>query len=132
MAILAIIDRDNTNADPVKDQRGCYKRGDIVAVHDDSKHDGDLIRNPVVAPWYLVRVTGVTAEQVQHALDPELSAVAFDEDGRPLRIRRRKFRVNVADIPAGARAQLQANRYIEVTVQQARNFIRNKITNEPL
>lgn len=132
MALLVIIARDNHSPDPDQDARGCYKTGDIVAVHDDSKHDGDLTRNPVMPPWYLVRVTGVTAEQVRHALDPELSAVAFDEFGEPLRTRRRKFGVNVADIPAGARAQLQASRYIEVTVQQARNFIRNKITSEPL
>lgn len=57
MAILLIYDHDNTHVDPLKDQRGCYKRGMIVEVLDDSKHDGDLVRNPIMPPWILVNET---------------------------------------------------------------------------
>lgn len=132
MAILVIIDRDNTHLDPTKDQRGCYKRGDIVAVHEDSAHDGDLVRNPIVAPWYLVKITGVTVAQVRRALEPERSAVVLDEDGLGIVIRRRRFRLNIADIPGGARNRLLTDRYLEVTLTQARNYVRDKITNEAL
>ena len=65
MALFLIYDRDNAHADPVKEARGCYKRGDIVEVLDDSKHDGDLVKNPISPPFYLVRVTGVTKEQAE-------------------------------------------------------------------
>jgi hypothetical protein len=35
VAELLVFNRTNTNADPVKDERGCYKRGDIVNVSSD-------------------------------------------------------------------------------------------------
>lgn len=38
MALFLIKDRDAVHADPEKDRRGCYKRGDIVEVLDDSKY----------------------------------------------------------------------------------------------
>lgn len=132
MVILVIFDRDNTHSDPEKDQRGCYKLGDIVAVHEDDKHDGDLVANPVMPPWYLIKIPGVTVAQVQHAMESERSAVVLDEMGNPAVIRRRKFRLNINDIPAGARNTLLTDRYLEVTLTQARNYIRNKTTNESL
>lgn len=124
MAILVLIARDATNADPAKDQRGCYKTGDVVAVHDDSAHDGDLVANPVQPPWYLVRVTGVTKAQVDRVLEPEREADALDAKI----LTRRKFRLNPADLPLAMRQTLQRDRYLSVTLAQARNFIRNKRT----
>ncbi len=124
MAILVLIDRDATHADPVKDQRGCYNRGDIVAVHEDEAHDGDLVKNPVQAPWYLIRVTGVRKAQVERALEPERTADA--PDARVTR--RRKFGLNPADLPPAAQQALQRDRYLSVTLAQARSYIRNKVT----
>ena len=129
MALLLIIDVDRNHSDSVEDRRGCYKRGDIVQVLDDSNHNGDLVANPIQPPWYLIKINGVTADQVRHAMEPERLAV--DPTGDTV-LMRRKFRLNVADIPAGARARLLADRYIEVSLTQARNYIRNKITNESL
>lgn len=124
MAILVLIARDATHANPEKDQRGCYKTGDVVAVHDDSAHDGNLVANPVQAPWYLVRVTGVTKAQVERVLESEREA-----DGPDAKIlTRRKFRLNPADLPLAVRQTLQRDRYLSVTLAQARNFIRNKRT----
>lgn len=125
MALFLIFDHDNTHADPVKDRRGCYKTGDIVEVLDDDKHDGDIVANPIMPPWYLIRVTGVTKAQVLHAMESERLSIDLD-----VVLTRRKFRLNAADIPAGARNRLLRDRYLEVSLTQARNYIRNKITGE--
>lgn len=124
MAILVLIDRDATNADPVKDARGCYKRGDIVAVHEDSAHDGDIVRNPVQAPWVLIKVAGITKAQAERVLEPDTER--DEADAR--RLTRRKFRLNPADLPAGVRQTIARDRYYETTLAQVRNFIRNKRT----
>ena len=70
MALFLIYGKNNTHADPEKDARGCYKIGDIVEILDDSKHDGDLVKNPVAPPFYLVRITGVTKEQAEKYMEP--------------------------------------------------------------
>lgn len=124
MAILVLIDRSATHADPVKDERGCYKRGDIVAVHEDSAHDGDLVRNPVSAPWVLIKVAGVTKAQAERVLEPDQESDAADARRRT----RRKWRLNPDDLPAGVLATLRRDRYFETTLSQVRNFIRNKRT----
>lgn len=133
MAILVLIDRDATHENAEKDARGCYKRGDIVAVHEDSAHDGDLVRNPISAPWVLIKIAGVTKAQVERAIEPE-----FDADGQDAKIitrrkfrkiiTRRKFRLNPADLPAGVRQTIARDRYYETTLAQVRNFIKNKRT----
>ena len=124
MAILVLIDRDATNADPEKDARGCYKAGDIVAVHEDTAHDGNLERNPVQAPWVLIKVAGITKAQAERMLEPER-----DRDGLDAKtITRRKFRLNPADLPAGVRQTIARDRYYETTLAQVRNFIKNKRT----
>lgn len=63
MALFLVYGKNNTHSDPEKDARGSYKLGDIVEVLDDSKHNGDLVANPIAPPFYLVRITGVTKEQ---------------------------------------------------------------------
>lgn len=129
MALLVLIDRDATHSDPVKSARGCYKRGDIVAVHEDSAHDGDLVKNPVVAPWYLIRVTGVSAARLRQAIEPEIDAT--DPEYRRI-LRRRAWRIEPADLPLAARRALQRDRYLAVTLTQARTYVRNKTTAEAL
>jgi hypothetical protein len=120
MALLLIMGVNHTHTDPVKGERGCYKLGDIVEVLDDSAHDGNIVANPIMPPFYMIRVTGVTKAQVLRAMDRHL-----DENFNVLR--RRKFWLNQASIPAGARNQLIANRYLEVTLTQARNYVRNRL-----
>ena len=124
MAILVLIARDASHADPEKDARGCYKTGDIVAVHEDTAHDGNLERNPVQAPWVLIKVAGITKAQAERVLEPETESNVPDAR----RITRRKFRLNPADLPAGVRQTIARDRYYETTLAQVRNFIRNKRT----
>lgn len=124
MAILVLIARDASHADPEKDARGCYKTGDIVAVHEDTAHDGNLERNPVQAPWVLIKVAGITKAQAERVLEPETESNVPDAR----RITRRKFRLNPADLPLAVRQALQRDRYYETTLAQVRNFIKNKRT----
>ncbi len=72
MALFLIYGKDNTHSDPLKEVSGCYKMGDIVEVLDDSKHDGDLVKNPIAPPFYLVRITGVTKAQAEKYMAPHI------------------------------------------------------------
>ena len=129
MALFLIYDRDNTHSDPFKDARGCYKRGDIVEVLDDSKHDGDLVKNPVMPPWYLVRITGVTKEQALKYMEPYIDPATVGTE-KPVTLRRRQFNVEVENIPLAVRQTLLQDRYIEFSWAQVRDFIRNRMTGE--
>jgi len=129
MALLLVMAVSRTHADPVKDQRGCYKRGDIVEVLDDSKHDGDIVANPIAPPFVLVRITGVTQAQIERLMESHTVEEIVDGQTRQRVVRRRKYRVDVDDVPAGILAQLRDNRYVEVTWAQVKSYIRNKITN---
>jgi hypothetical protein len=131
MALFLIYDRNNTHVDPVKEARGCYKLGDIVEVHDDSAHDGDIAINPIMPPFYLVRITGVTKAQTEKYMTEYRDPATEGIPGVPLvTLRRRKFCIEVDNIPAGVKATLQADRYIEFTWAQVKNYVRNKMTNE--
>jgi len=131
MALLLIMGRNNTHADLEKDLRGCYKRGDVVEVFDDVKHDGDLVRNPIMPPFILVRVTDVTKAQLDRLISPQVEDF-FDLDGairsRLVRRRRHLLEVDAATLPNSIRNQIRDNRYVSVTWAQVRNFLRNKET----
>lgn len=123
MALFLIFDRDNTVSDPTADRRGCYKTGDIVEVFDDSRHDGNLVANPVVAPWYIIKVVGLDVALVRHAMASEYNALDPSQV-----LTRRLYRLNISAMPTPLRNELLANRYLEVTLAQARSWIRNKVT----
>lgn len=129
MALFLIYGKNNTHADPFKQARGCYGIGDIVEVLDDSKHDGDLIKNPVMPPFYLVRITGVTKEQALKYMAPYIDPATAGTE-RPVTLRRRQFNVEVASIPSAIRNKLMTDRYVSVSWSQVRNYIRNRMTNE--
>lgn len=124
MAILVIFGRNNTHADPVKNARGCWKLGDVVDVFDDDK---PVVRPPA-APFYVVKITGVTKAQVEKYLAPETRAVTVEGREEIEVLRRRLYGLSVADIPAAIRNQLQTNRYVEVSWEQIRQYVRNKLT----
>ena len=129
MALLLVMAVTRTNPDPVKDVRGCYKRGDIVEVLDDAAHDGDLVANPIAAPFVLVRITGVTKAQIERLMQSQTALELVSGEMRQVVTRRRRYRVDVDDVPAGILDQLRDNRYVSVTWAQVRNYLRNKETN---
>lgn len=133
MALFLVYGKNNVHSDPAKEARGCYKLGDIVEVFDDSKHDGDLVANPIAPPFYLVRITGVTKAQADKYMEPykDLDNPIALPGGQIVypTLRRRLHNVEVASIPAGIRAQLLADRYVSVSWAQVKDYIRNRRTN---
>jgi len=129
MALFLVYGKNNTHSDPEKQARGCYSIGDIVEVLDDSKHDGDLVKNPIAPPFYLVRITGVTKAQADKYMAPYIDPATVGTEN-PVTLRRRQFNVEVASIPAAIRNKLMADRYVSVSWSQVRNYIRNRMTNQ--
>jgi len=129
MALFLVYGKNNTNSDPFKQARGCYGIGDIVEVLDDSKHNGDIVANPIAPPFYLIRITGVTKAQAEKYMAPYIDPATVGMES-PVTLRRRLHNVEVDSIPLAVRQTLLADRYIEFTWAQVRNFIRNRMTNE--
>lgn len=137
MPILLIKDRDATHWNPEKDLRGCYKRGDIVEVFDDSRYGRETLpgsgvyvvdpvfiaENPIAPPFYIVKVTGVTLERAKRLMEPDTDPAAPETT-----VRRRRFRLRADDVPLTVRTALQTDRFVEVTALQIQNYIRNKRT----
>lgn len=113
MAILLIKDRDASHSNPTKNA-ACYKLGDIVEVFDDSKP----IVIPPAAPFWIVKVTNLTAEEARAYLETVRNGSTITH--------RRRFKIDTSKIPAAARDILLANRYIEVTKAQVKNYILDK------
>ena len=121
MAIFLIRDSDRLHADPVKDARGCHKRGDIVAVFDDTE---TVVDRPA-PPFLVVQVTGVTKAQAEKYLDPEMDPV-----DPTVTIRRRKYGLALDALPPAILTTLTTNRKITVTAAQVRDYLRNKTTGQ--
>jgi len=121
MALLLIYDRNNTHADPVKELAGCWKRGDIVEVMDDSVVDG--VANPIMPPFILVHVQDVTRAQALKYMDAQR-----DQSGAIMR--RRLYRVLVDATPQQIRNAIGADRYVSVTWPQLRSYVQNKQTGQ--
>lgn len=123
MAIFLIKDRDATHHDPAKEQRGCYKRGDVVEVYADDKP----LVVPPAPPFYLMRVGGISKAQGDVYIEPETSGV-LDADGVPVMTRRRRYSVNLTALPQGAKDDLAFRRYCEVDWTDLRPVVLDKKT----
>jgi len=140
MPILLIKATSATHWNPEEDLRGCYKRGDVVEVFDDSRYGREeppgsgtfvvdaayLAANPITAPFYIVKVVGVSLARAQRLIEPDTDGV--DVRGRPIVVRRRRFWLRADDVPVSIRNQLAATRFVQVTATQIQNYITNKRT----
>lgn len=125
--ILWIMTRNNSNPDQSKDDRACYKRGDILRVFPGEWITQESIeQNPINAPFLAVKVTDRDPEFLETFLARDTS---FDVGGPRglIPAKRKLFRVLVDNAPAVA-AKIGTDRYIEVTWAQLRNFVQNKVT----
>ena len=131
MALFLIKATNQTHTDPVKDQRGCYKRGDIVQVLDDSAHDGDILTNPIMPPFVLVRIVGLSLEKAMKYMEED-AETNIDLDSREIKVvtTRRRWKLRLDDVPLAIKNQLINSRYIEVTTRKIRNYIRDKVTDQ--
>lgn len=126
MALILIKDSDATHPDPVKNVRGCYKQGDIVDVYDDARHDGDLVANPVMPPFWLVRLVGASVADVRPYLTEEWTDV-ITPDGfvrRPLR--KRAWGLDGARVPPSVVNRLNRDRFVEVDWATAQAWLARK------
>ena len=117
MAIFLIMDRDHVHPDPVKDQRGSYKRGMLVEVFDDDK---PLVLPPA-EPFYLIKVSGCTKAQVLKYIAPDEDEV----DGIRNIIRRRLYKLEADMLPNQVKRALRDHRYYETDVATVKKYIRN-------
>lgn len=102
-----------SHSDPVKDLRGCYKRGDIVVIMPDGHSWGAMEGLP---NFVVVKIPGVSHTAAQKYL--------AGTEGQL----RRNFHIRVDDVPNAIRQELRDTGETTVSWQQVRGFIRNKVT----
>jgi hypothetical protein len=107
---------DATHPDPAKDARGCYKRGDPVAVKPDGHAWGALETLP---RFWVVKVPGATVAQLEQYV-----AALTNPDGSTNR--RREWGVDTAKMPGGVRNTLQNTGTVTVTLAQVQTYLTRK------
>jgi len=136
MAQILVKAIDATHADPVKDRRGCYKRGMPVVVMPDSHTWG---REEGLPTFVIIKIPGVSVEKVRKYIEPQREDVA-NEDGIYPTYRRRLWKFRFDDMPTAALKKLRDNGELTIKVgdyagdydytwKQVRNYIRNLKTN---
>ncbi len=122
MAEFLIKAVDQYNADPLKDQRGCYKRGDIVQVYEDGACKEPPAPN---SKFVIVKIPGLSKATAEQYAKPDEEII-----GEEVKVnRRRLYNVDFTALPKTIIDKLKADREITVTLSQVRNYIKNKTTN---
>lgn len=116
MAEVLVKAIDATHPDPVKDARGCYKRGDPVVVMEDGHPWGSEEGLP---KFWIVKIPGATVEQV-------LQYVEELRDAGGTRNRRRAWGVDTTRMTGAIRNQLNSTGTITVTLAQVQNYLVRK------
>lgn len=83
-------------SDPVKDQRGCYKRGMPVVVMPDGNPWGNEERLP---KFVVIKIPMISVAQVQKYTEPQVE--------NAVTTRRRLWRIRWANLPLVARTKLE-------------------------
>lgn len=93
-----------THPDPVKDRRGCYKRGYCVAVYPDGTRWGNEERLP---KFVIIKIPGVPVDNavIQKYTQPQREDVP-DADGNYPVYRRRLWQIRWDDLPQAAKTKL--------------------------
>ena len=108
MAELLVKCVDAHHSNPIKDQRGCYKRGYVVEIRPDGCIYGTLEGLPTF--WHIkIPLVPVDHPILLRLMRQEEQQVGFEEDGTTPRmepVRRRRCWLEHLRIPAGARNKL--------------------------
>lgn len=136
---------NNTHTDPVKERRGCWKRGMVVTVQEDGWTWGRMESKQVwiaegnaAAEWPnqgrmgIVKIPGVPAAKALALLEPQDvddAGVPYYEnlaEAQPRRAtyRRKAWRLLVDNVPLAIRQTMLADGEITVTVSQIRNYLK--------
>jgi hypothetical protein len=127
VAELLIKARDASHDDPETDRRGCYKRGDVVTVQDDGHPWG---RKEGLPNFIILRIPGAAralAERLADEQDDDDSGTLLqDADGMRGRHRRRRWRIDIDDLPAAVRTALMTTGAAPITRVQIRTRLKRK------
>lgn len=132
MAELLIKAVNATHADAGKDQRGSYKRGDIVDVRPDGYEWGRLELLPPAqgGVFVIVAIADVTVDQVRNFVQNRWGCQPDGPhvDANKQTLRRRKVQIDISSVPAGVRNTLNQTGRYQTTWSAIRQFVKNKLT----
>lgn len=130
MAELLIKAVDATHPNPTKDQRGCYKRGDVVMVLENGATPEGVTPPAQGGKFVIIRITDVTRAQViafclrKWGCAPDGSEV--DANRNP--IRRRRIQIPISILPASVRNTLNNVGTYANTWANIRAYLTDKVT----
>lgn len=119
MAEFLIKAVDAGNINPEKD-RACYRRGDIVVVMPDGHVWG---RQEGLPKFYQVSIPGLSVELAKKVIESEM-------DAENKFVARRKWGLLINNLPVLMQNKLQNEGRIEASIEQVKNYLKNKITKE--
>jgi parallel beta-helix repeat protein len=106
MAELLIRVFDTHHADPVKDRRGCYKRGNVVVAMSDGQRWGREELRP--RNFYRLRVPDLPPEEADLLTHPELDNMLLTPTGEARVTKRRRWSVDLDALPSVTRMACEA------------------------
>lgn len=109
MAELLIKAVSATNPDPIKDRRGCYKRGMPVVVMDDGHEWGKEERLPT---FFVVKIPSISKELVKKYIESETQGV--DADNNSILFRRRQWHISWNDLPLAVKTKIHIDGEITI------------------
>jgi len=127
MAEFLIRAKNNTNPDPVKNEEGCYKRGDLVVAFPDGHTWGRMeskqqwLSEGNTGTWpgtfVIIKIPDLTLAKAKSYIKAKISGGE----------RRSLFRAVWADIPSGVKQTLASEGEFTASLSQVKNFIRSKL-----
>ena len=132
MAEILVKMVDAIHNDPIRDMRGCYKRGDPVLVMPDGHLWGREELKPLDqgGKFVVVKVPGIDFALIKQRLEtPERSDLVRDpETGEGVVTRRRQFTFDLTSLAAGTVRTMERDGTVTFTTTAARNQLVNKRT----
>lgn len=129
MAILLIIDRDNTHPDPVKDARGCWKRGMVVQVFEDGT---PCVKEPK-PPFVIVHVPGVSkADAEAKYMAAETKTTDGEKEPVIETVRRRPTALDLAKVSLATAASVDTKRIATLTAAALTTCEKSLVTAAPI
>jgi hypothetical protein len=97
MAELLVKAIDTVHADPIKNERGCYKRGDIVDIREDGFEWG---KEEISSKFVVVKCSNIKVDDVKQYMNPHTQkTITQDKDGNFIEettiLKRRQFSIDL-------------------------------------
>ena len=118
---------DAEHPDPIKNARGCYKKGDPVVIFEDGHEWG---KEEGLPKFWVLKIPGVPADLLKHLILPQTIA-RIDTDGveRQEIITRRLHKLDLKTLAIWIKNSLYAKGVVKMNLASAKNYFKNKITN---